>query len=160
MQAQSRWRFPPNLWSVVLSSLNLLLCSVGPSGHTAPSPVVNWASVSTTIALHCTNEQFLCAFGQPCGVAHLAWEIPWAEEPGGLQSMRFQSLSDWARMHTRLKDTGSGCVLAEVLLVSLWWLLLATHPKSEGLIRAGVKKRLQVIEVKCNRGRAGDWHPM
>ena len=73
MQAQSRWRFPPNLWSVVLSSLNLLLCSVGPSGHTAPSPVVNWASVSTTIALHCTNEQFLCAFGQPCGVAHLAW---------------------------------------------------------------------------------------
>ena len=35
-----------------------------------------------------------------------AWEIPWTEEPGGLQSMELQKsqpqLSDWACMHNNL----------------------------------------------------------
>ena len=30
----------------------------------------------------------------------LAWEIPWTEEPGSLQSMELQRLSDYACMHT------------------------------------------------------------
>ena len=31
----------------------------------------------------------------------LAWEIPWTEEPGGLQSMGLQRVGhNWARMHT------------------------------------------------------------
>ena len=44
--------------------------------------------------------------GRSLGVAAcfsiLAWKIPWTEEPGGLQSMRFQSstwLSNWVYIH-------------------------------------------------------------
>ena len=37
-----------------------------------------------------------------------AWEIPWTEEPGGLQSTRLQRVgynwSDWAHMHTSHND--------------------------------------------------------
>ena len=34
----------------------------------------------------------------------LAWEIPWTEEPGGLQSMELQRVGhDWATEHTRLE---------------------------------------------------------
>ena len=39
----------------------------------------------------------------------LAWEIPWSEEPGGLQSMGPQRVRhDWAHTHTHLspKDPG------------------------------------------------------
>ena len=33
----------------------------------------------------------------------LAWEIPWTEEPAGLQSMRSQRVGhDWATEHTRM----------------------------------------------------------
>ena len=32
----------------------------------------------------------------------LAWEVPWTEEPGGLQSMGSQRVGhDWAIKHTR-----------------------------------------------------------
>ena len=30
----------------------------------------------------------------------LAWEIPWPEEPGGLQSMGSQIVNHWACIHT------------------------------------------------------------
>ena len=46
-----------------------------PVGTPPPArpPVVNWALVSTTIALHYPDKWFPCAFWQPFRVAHLAW---------------------------------------------------------------------------------------
>ena len=35
----------------------------------------------------------------------LAWKIPWAEEPGGLQSMRLQRVG-WATKNKHKKDSG------------------------------------------------------
>ena len=35
----------------------------------------------------------------------LAWEIPWTEEPGGLQSMGSEKIGpDWVTEHTSMKD--------------------------------------------------------
>ena len=34
----------------------------------------------------------------------LAWRIPWAEEPGGLQSMKSQSWTQLKRLNTKTQD--------------------------------------------------------
>ena len=35
----------------------------------------------------------------------LAWEIPWTEEPGGLQSMKMQRVGhDWVTEHAQVKN--------------------------------------------------------
>ena len=35
----------------------------------------------------------------------LAWEIPWTEEPGGLQSMKMQRVGhDWVTEHAQAKN--------------------------------------------------------
>lgn len=60
--------------------------------------------------------------------------------------------------HTYQNDTRKGCA---VWLKFLWWLLLATSStRGTSLIRAEVRKILQVIEVRHNSGWAGGWHPM
>ena len=48
----------------------------------------------------------------------LVWEIPWTEEPGGLQSMRLKRLGhDWARMHN------NNCSqTAQVWIPALWYM--------------------------------------
>ena len=48
----------------------------------------------------------------------LFWEIPWTEEPGGLQSMRLKRLGhDWARMHN------NNCSqIARVWIPALWYM--------------------------------------
>ena len=51
----------------------------------------------------------------------LAWKIPWTEKPGGVQSIRLQSIKhDWETEH---EHTG-------VLIVSWYWYYACVHPKS------------------------------
>ena len=49
----------------------------------------------------------------------LAWRIPWAEEPGGLQSMRSQRVkhdgSDLAHVHTLMKETSESSLSPSAL---------------------------------------------
>ena len=46
----------------------------------------------------------------------LAWEIPWTEEPGGLQSMGLQGVGhDWATGHTHTRTINlSSTLVADV----------------------------------------------
>ena len=59
-----------------------------------------------------TQEMWIQSLGQADSMEEkmathssiLAWEIPWAEESGGLQSMRSQRVGhDWAQVHDDLK---------------------------------------------------------
>ena len=57
----------------------------------------------------------------------LAWEIPWAEAPGGLQSIGLQRVShDWACKHANGGDLDNEhfwpCL--ETLWLSHWWTVL------------------------------------
>ena len=85
----------------------------------------------------------------------LAWEIPWSEEPSGLQSMGLQRVRhDWAHMHNLLVGNGSGCLAGKKILfpsrreLCLWlggyfysailaswcWVRLCIFPSSPHLI--------------------------
>ena len=46
----------------------------------------------------------------------LAWEIPWTEEPGGLQSM-------WLQNQTRISTHALSCAVMHPSLISTrcWW---------------------------------------
>ena len=44
----------------------------------------------------------------------LAWEIPWTEEPGGLQSIRSQIVGhDWAQKSTTILESFKANVLSD-----------------------------------------------
>ena len=38
----------------------------------------------------------------------LAWKIPWAEKPGGLQSKGLQKIQTWLSTHTQAKRRSKG----------------------------------------------------
>ena len=53
----------------------------------------------------------------------LAWRISWTEEPGGLQSMGWQSrtqLSDWAHTH-KDSTSGSSFAISSILTITPLW---------------------------------------
>ena len=59
----------------------------------------------------------------------LAWEIPWTEEPGGLQSMGWQKVRhDWVTEHARLLPSLAASPLSPpgglLILVHFWSLLI------------------------------------
>ena len=83
----------------------------GPAGHLDPRLLPSGSAVKNLPAV---QEMHVQSPGQEdpleAGMAThssiLAWEIPWTEEPGGLQSIQSQRVghdwSDWARMHTHI----------------------------------------------------------
>ena len=62
--------------------------------------------------------------GNGCYTSILAWQIPWTEEPGRLQSMRSKELCVYTHTHTHRSWSKSGpkVFLCEILLlwIQLW----------------------------------------
>ena len=48
----------------------------------------------------------------------LAWEIPWTEEPGGLQSLGSQKESEMAEQLNSNRSGGVGSIFCSVLVIS------------------------------------------
>ena len=50
----------------------------------------------------------------------LAWEIPWAEEPGGLQSMELQKSCTWLSDWTTWRKSGGGGKISSPDKTEVW----------------------------------------
>ena len=64
----------------------------------------------------------------------LAWEIPWREEPGGLQSMGSQKVRhDFATVHTRAVLISNFSVVSQVMFLLSFLLTAISNKSAKGL---------------------------
>ena len=101
----------------------------------------------------------------------LAWKIPWAEEPGGLQSMgslrvghdRATSLSLFTFMHWRGNGNPLQCsCLENPRDGGAWWAAVCGVAQSRTRLKrlsnsSSSTKKLLVSLLLCIRGQGGSW---